>query len=88
LIPSTERMLLGVANLPKGASYTKVTGAAKAKPQRNDCLVTVGAWWAQLSGRLSQSKVMAYLCTDNQNRSASLERNTLPTPSQRQWTQS
>lgn len=41
LMPSTERMLLGVANLPKGASYTKVTGTTKAKPQMNHCLVTV-----------------------------------------------
>jgi hypothetical protein len=32
LMPSMERALLGVANLPNGASYTQVTGTAKAKP--------------------------------------------------------
>jgi len=32
LTPSMERMLWGVANLPKGASYAKATGPSKAKP--------------------------------------------------------
>ncbi len=84
LMPSTERALSGVANLPKGASYTKATGPSKAKPQRNHCLVTVYAWsrWAS-QGRTWQSERRAYLYTDTQSRTASLERDTLPSPLQR-----
>ena len=41
LTPSMERTLWGVANLPKGASYAKVTGPSKAKPYKSHCLVAV-----------------------------------------------
>jgi hypothetical protein len=39
LMPLSERMLSGVANLPKGALYRKLAGPAKVKIQKSHCLL-------------------------------------------------
>jgi hypothetical protein len=88
LMPSMERTLWGMANLPKGALHTKATGPSRPNPYKNHCLVAVNLrGMSLLSMTLFDQRYAAYLYIDNQSRSDSPRRRILPVPSRRQTTQ-